>query len=262
MFQSVLKLKPALEKVLPHFDSALNLEEQDYKALESLCATLEPVKVAVEKLCRRDATLLTAETIFCWLLAKLQCKNDPVAQAMYEAVRDRYKERRQHCLVSLYKYLNSPSCMTEEEQEDFLGMPSKATLVKLAKKLLERLFATGEEEVEEEEMEGDEEEELADQMSLAEELETALHKSSNEKPSCSETGQFKTLSKEMTIFESSGKRTENLELLFQALEPIPPTSVEAERAFSVAGRFLTKERSRMSDKCLDNLCFLQAFFKQ
>ena len=49
--------------------------------------------------------------------------------------------------------------------------------------------------------------------------------------------------------------------LEKALSTIQPTSVEAERAFSVAGRFLTKLRTRMLDSTLDGLVFLNHAFK-
>ena len=43
----------------------------------------------------------------------------------------------------------------------------------------------------------------------------------------------------MNLFEATRKRATKLELLFNALRSIPPTSVEAERAFSAAGLFVT-----------------------
>ena len=68
---------------------------------------------------------------------------------------------------------------------------------------------------------------------------------------------------EMTLFEASVKRERPpaLERLYRALTSLPPTSVEAERAFSSAGLFVTKIRSRLSDESIDCLCFLRKFFK-
>ena len=52
------------------------------------------------------------------------------------------------------------------------------------------------------------------------------------------------IKQEMNLFEATRKRPTKLELLFNALLSIPPTSVEAERAFSAAGMFVTKLRAR------------------
>jgi len=58
---------------------------------------------------------------------------------------------------------------------------------------------------------------------------------------------------EMTVFESSGKRGRNL-------GQVPPTSVEAERAFSAAGILCTKLHNHLQDKMLDTLCLLRAHY--
>ena len=49
-----------------------------------------------------------------------------------------------------------------------------------------------------------------------------------------------------------------LRLLDKAVQTIQPTSVEAERAFSTAGLFLTKIRTRMGDDTLNMLQFLKS----
>ena len=43
-----------------------------------------------------------------------------------------------------------------------------------------------------------------------------------------------------------------------ALYTIPPTLVENERAFSAAGTFTTKLRTRLKPETFDTLCFLRA----
>ena len=64
----------------------------------------------------------------------------------------------------------------------------------------------------------------------------------------------------MQAYEASGKRPKNLDLM-DALESIPPTNVESERIFSFTGKILTKQRAKMSDKMLDALVFLKAWYK-
>ena len=66
---------------------------------------------------------------------------------------------------------------------------------------------------------------------------------------------FHSLAKEFSLFEITGTRSSHLMLLEQCLYNIPPTSVEAERAFSVAGLFNTKLRSSLSDSFALNLSY-------
>lgn len=67
---------------------------------------------------------------------------------------------------------------------------------------------------------------------------------------------------EMAVFEANGTRGRSLQLVYGYLLSIPPSSVEAERAFSAAGILCTKVRSRLSDKSLDMLCFLRSYYTQ
>ena len=70
------------------------------------------------------------------------------------------------------------------------------------------------------------------------------------------------IKKEMGVYETSeyGDLGNTLTKLRGALATIVPTSVEAERAFSAAGLFVTKLRTSMSDTMIDCLCFLRAHF--
>ena len=66
---------------------------------------------------------------------------------------------------------------------------------------------------------------------------------------------------EMAVFETSGKRGRCLETVYNNyLLTIPPTSVEAERAFSSAGLLCTKLRSCLDDATVDTLCFLRSHY--
>ena len=73
--------------------------------------------------------------------------------------------------------------------------------------------------------------------------------------------EYKSIAKDMLAYEASGKRPKNLDFLMDALESIPPTHVESERIFSITGKILTKQCARMSDKMLDALIFLKAWYK-
>ena len=76
-----------------------------------------------------------------------------------------------------------------------------------------------------------------------------------------QVSQLQTVIKqEMKLLEATEKRSGKLEQLFKALLSIPPTSVEAERAFSAAELFTTKLRSLLSDKSVNALCFLRSHY--
>jgi hypothetical protein len=47
--------------------------------------------------------------------------------------------------------------------------------------------------------------------------------------------EFRSLQKECNLFETSGVRLPNLDMLLSALRTIQPTSSDSERVFSVAG---------------------------
>jgi hypothetical protein len=68
------------------------------------------------------------------------------------------------------------------------------------------------------------------------------------------------LKREMSVFDATGARTDTLEKIYDALCTLPPTSVEAERAFSAAGIFITKLRCSLNDLSVDMLCFLRSYF--
>ena len=61
----------------------------------------------------------------------------------------------------------------------------------------------------------------------------------------------------MTLFEATGKRTDNLSVVYQALLSIPPTSVQSERVFSMCSHFLSQRRMKMNDQTLDDLCLVK-----
>jgi hypothetical protein len=66
---------------------------------------------------------------------------------------------------------------------------------------------------------------------------------------------------ETSLFEGGGVRGRILQLAYDYLMSVPPTSVEAERAFSSAGVVCSKLRTRLGDETLGNLCMLRTFFQ-
>ena len=102
-------------------------------------------------------------------------------------------------------------------------------------------------------------------LTLTEELDILLKKENNCQDSVkTEISTEKLIKNEMKIFESHPyhKRPETLEKIFLSLKYIPPSSVEAERAFSSTSFFATKMRGNLSDETLTSLVFLRHFMKK
>ena len=89
------------------------------------------------------------------------------------------------------------------------------------------------------------------------EIQSATHDTDNNVNVSQIRQQF---SKELSLFELTKQRTSNITKVFEAVKTIPATSVEAERAFSAAGLFVTKIRSWLSDKNINALCLLRAYY--
>ena len=225
MIQQFLKINEQIGVVLADISPSLICTEQELDILTDIVDALEPVKLAAEALCRKNATLLTAEGIFKFLIYKLNQKKSSLCIRMKDAVLKRFTERRQSNLVSLYKYLSKPDCLYKIEGHEIFNMPSKTVLQKTAKSLLSRLFLTKDIEILDQVERGKGRKEAEEQLSLQEELEEAIEHSAK-KQRHNSNDELKAISKEMMVFEATSKRTTNLELLFNALETIPPTSVE------------------------------------
>ncbi|KAK9696061.1 hAT family C-terminal dimerization region [Popillia japonica] len=70
----------------------------------------------------------------------------------------------------------------------------------------------------------------------------------------SASGSFETIiEKEMCLFENGGNRGQCQQLAYEYLLAIPPKSVESERAFSVAGSFVTKVKSSLGNESINAL---------
>ncbi|KAI6648071.1 hypothetical protein LOD99_8274 [Oopsacas minuta] len=73
---------------------------------------------------------------------------------------------------------------------------------------------------------------------------------------------YQTMKDEIDLFRKTGTKSKHLNLLLNALDSIPPTSVESEKVFSATGLFITKIRSRLGDGIMDTLCFLKKLFHE
>lgn len=264
MIGRFIELRSAVFKSLIDLKSDIKFTKSDIAALEDIYATLHPVKTAVELLGSRDSTLLSAEATLNFLLNKLEEQKSALNNAFIQTLKTRIAERCSGVLYGLIQYLHNPAYLKKSNNDENSIFPklSRNNIAKTLKELVDRLYEPNNVELGNE---SDSDAEVlhvpvSSEIDLKSQFKLAV-KSVMEKPA--NTLDTKTLhtiiNKEMFLFENGGNRGKYLEIVYQALLTIPPSSIEAERSFSAAGNVCTKLRTSLSDKKLDAICFLRAY---
>jgi len=102
-------------------------------------------------------------------------------------------------------------------------------------------------------------------LSVEEEMDLAIRNSNCKTVTSTSSCQdlLKVIRQEMTLLQNGGSRGRHLQLAYDYnIMSVPPTSVEAERAFSAAGIICSRLRTRLGDETLDSLCFLRSYFQK
>lgn len=274
MLERFYNVRLCISKALIDLESEIRFTEEEWSTINDLKISLEPIKLGVEVLCRRDATLITAETTLRFILEKLDKQSTPLSTNLAVALRHRIGQRRTD-VTGILLYLQNPNKFENDlknpEDSTFL-MPKKITIRKEIKNLLQRLLnnqhgenilSTSDTDLYFNHSDEDQDEPAPPILSLEEELEMKLQ---NE---YSEVTESKSLSKniedilkkEMSAFENEGTKGKYLRIAYEYLLTIPPTSVEAERAFSAAGYLCSDLRTSLGDETINSLCFLRSYFQ-
>ena len=213
--------------------------EDEIELLQGLVDILETIELGSLEMSKMDVDLLHSDKVIEFMVKSVEESTSPFAAKMAEILNIRLLERRNSSISGLLRLLSSPS-----PAESSLDYPTKNELLKKARDLYVRLFwsppsATNENE--EQLPQNEEEDEPKEKKSKMDELKSFLaekqDKVGKEKLS-SQADILAEVKREMTIFENTGERPAILEKVFCAIKTLPPTSVEAERAFSAAGMFV------------------------
>ena len=274
MLDRFLDVKSVVAKVLvdmSKFD--LYPSEGEIRTCEELVRSLKVVEKASLSLGRRDCSLEKSEKIFEFLFTKLQEQEGRISQDLLEALEGRIKERRLSEQAALLYFLEEPSSYsTLQEESTDLIYPSKNELAKVARDIYVRLFQVKlanpdpQQDKEESEEEKQEEDEPEPKVSKEDDLDLFLQKKKKKSvraglhSQSSVTDVLKAIKREIAVLEASEHRPLCLEKIYKALKTLQPSSVEAERSFSSAGLFVTKLRTNLSDKSLNNLFILKSHF--
>jgi hypothetical protein len=157
----------------------------------------------------------------------------------------------------MVKFLADP--MGYKPGEGFLEMDE---LRKIVKETCERLFPEGGNQADQGEEEEDPDEpveELSYNQKLNRQFDALLDQLDAVTPKAAT--QLQHIEEEMALASKTGELTAKLAKLHQGVLSIPAASIESERAFSIASRFVTKIRSRLGDATLDNFAYAKSKLK-
>ena len=203
--------------------TSTTITNAEIKILRYLIDVLEPVKHAVDGLCRRNASLFTAERIHDFAFETLSNSNSAYSASLKFHLEVRIKDRRNACLVHLLEYLHDPNFLMENNFDIFGEYGNKNKMYTLAATLIQKLFEVPE-------LGPGEKSQFASLAStsvcrdssrafLKEELERAITSASIPATRSSITPNLnrRMVQKECEVFEASGIRPANLQTLYEAL---------------------------------------------
>lgn len=273
MLERFYNLKNCIDKALIDIESEIKFSDNEWFIIKDLIANLQPFKLGVEALCRRESTLITADTTVQFILDKLQQQNTVLSNQLSQTLHERIQERRTD-LTGVLIYLQNPKKYDEEAKNTdrtyTFFMPRKVAIRQEIKKIIERVVVQDDETYADDVFEntpiaGTSATDTDPTLTLKEELEKQLQQEKEifkKKPDNKQKDFEKILKKEMTFFESDGIRGEYLTLAYEYILTVQPTSVEAERAFSASGYICSSLRSRLGDDTINAICFLRAYFQK
>ena len=288
MLTRFLMLSDSIKMALYMMDIEWPFSSEEWQTLQDLNLALKPMTLAVKKLGARLTTLIDAEVIYGYIENKLDelhntisqrtpiDEDDPnpnptIASKLKNAFVKRVLERRDATLTHLCMFLKDPTYWSKDH--DRFGIPVvENDIIEFASSLLKRLFPEDFRTQYPKDEDGDE---TVFESSQPEKPTVHVFKSSEEEIDALLDEQSRSPVKSVDtegppnvseIMKSYAKNPTNmpplLSKLYRALKTIPPSSIEAERAFSTCGIFATKLRNRMSDDTLSSLLFLKKYYQK
>lgn len=123
MIGTFLKIKDSVLKAMIDWKTEIFFSEGEIQILSDIYCSLNVVKLAVLSLCRRDATLLTADTALKFMLKKLDEQNSYLSTELAKNLRARIKQRRL-LLAGVIHYLHDSEDFFEQADDDTFPKPS------------------------------------------------------------------------------------------------------------------------------------------
>lgn len=115
------------------------MKEEEFEKISDIANALTPLQVAVEALCRRDASLITADAVFLFTLQKLKDLKTDLSLQLFATLSERLSERRND-LSAVLQYIHSGNdgITSEKDFRHLFGMPSKKKTETIILQLIKR----------------------------------------------------------------------------------------------------------------------------
>ena len=139
-----VRVEKRIRWALVEIGTSTTITNAEIKILDDLIDVLELVKHAVDGLCRRNATLLTAERIHDFVFKILPNSNSACSASLQSHLEVRIKYRRNACLVHLLEYLHNRNFLMENKFNIFGEYGNKNKMYTLAATLMQKLFGVPE----------------------------------------------------------------------------------------------------------------------
>lgn len=271
MLDIFLRVYQSIRKALWDIGDKISFTDIEISILEQTRDALSPVKLAIETLGGRDSNLITTDAVMQFVLTTLRNLNGDISCKIYRAVKSRFEQRRT-IMSSVLQYLHGV-----KHQDIMFGVSGQYEALEFLVSMLKNLQQLNEcviecQHLDEECVEIIEDEVAApvsSEMSLKEQMMQAITNAQQLRVNsvrCTDdhlSGESRRelqVRRELRTFDETGIKGPLLQICYDNLLNVAPTSVESERAFSASASICTKVRSRMSDKTLDTLCFLKHHF--
>jgi len=135
MLERFVELKASLQKCLSVLKKELQIKvsEEDFKTIQEIANALKPVKLGVEALCRKNASLLTANAVMKFIIQKLKQQENLISSSLLSSLLGRFRERYVPKLAGVVQWLHDPgskpdknfSVPLETLNKELLGFATK-----------------------------------------------------------------------------------------------------------------------------------------
>jgi hypothetical protein len=138
MLSRFIQLRSSIQKAMIDLKEPVTLTARDFAVIQEIVSTLEPVKLVVKSLGRRETNLISAEAALNFCIVALQKQGSEVACTMAEALQSRIGERRA-TFAGVLQYLHTGGNTDSSSMIEIFSIPTKNVLQKFINSMVVRL---------------------------------------------------------------------------------------------------------------------------